>query len=74
MNTAIDKPNPLQKDLPDTDMQNDNEERYGLIVQNDEVNTFEWVIDSLLEVYGYSVEQAGNVLTLYIPMVIKPLI
>lgn len=29
-----------------------------LIVWNDEVNTFEWVIDALMEVCGHSFEQA----------------
>lgn len=29
-----------------------------LIVWNDEVNTFEWVIDTLMEVCGHSHEQA----------------
>ena len=29
-----------------------------LIVWNDEVNTFEWVIDTLIEVCGHSPEQA----------------
>jgi ATP-dependent Clp protease adaptor protein ClpS len=31
---------------------------YSLIVWNDEVNTFEWVIQTLIEVCGHSVEQA----------------
>lgn len=31
---------------------------YSLIVWNDEVNTFEWVIDSLIEICGHSTEQA----------------
>ena len=31
---------------------------YSLIVWNDEVNTFEWVIDTLIEVCGHSTEQA----------------
>jgi ATP-dependent Clp protease adaptor protein ClpS len=30
----------------------------NLIVWNDEVNTFEWVIDTLMEVCGHSHEQA----------------
>src|ERR1700753_2541534 len=29
-----------------------------LIVWNDEVNTFEWVIETLIEVCGHNVEQA----------------
>ena len=31
---------------------------YQLIVWNDEVNTFEWVIETLMEVCGHSPEQA----------------
>ena len=31
---------------------------YSLIVWNDEVNTFEWVIESLMEVCGHTHEQA----------------
>jgi ATP-dependent Clp protease adaptor protein ClpS len=29
-----------------------------LIVWNDEVNTFQWVIDTLIEICGHSIEQA----------------
>lgn len=31
---------------------------YNLIVWNDEVNTFDWVIDTLMEVCGHTEEQA----------------
>lgn len=31
---------------------------YNLIVWNDEVNTFEWVIETLMEICGHSYEQA----------------
>jgi len=31
---------------------------HSLIVWNDEVNTFEWVIETLIEVCGHSYEQA----------------
>jgi len=34
------------------------EEPCNLIVWNDEVNTFEWVIDTLTEICGHSHEQA----------------
>ena len=34
------------------------EEPCNLIVWNDEVNTFEWVIETLMEVCGHSAEQA----------------
>ena len=36
----------------------DVEEPFQLIVWNDEVNTFEWVIDTLMEVCAHSFEQA----------------
>ena len=32
----------------------------SLIVWNDDVNTFEWVIETLIEVCGHSAEQAGQ--------------
>lgn len=34
------------------------EESCNLIVWNDEVNTFEWVIETLIEICGHSQEQA----------------
>ena len=34
------------------------EEPCSLVVWNDEVNTFEWVIETLIEVCGHSQEQA----------------
>ena|SRR5260221_658267 len=34
------------------------DEPYSLIVWNDEVNTFQWVIETLIEVCGYTHEQA----------------
>jgi ATP-dependent Clp protease adaptor protein ClpS len=34
------------------------EDPFHLIVWNDEVNTFEWVIETLMEVCGHSHEQA----------------
>jgi ATP-dependent Clp protease adaptor protein ClpS len=34
------------------------DEGYQLIVWNDDVNTFEWVIETLMEVCGHSHEQA----------------
>jgi len=34
------------------------EEPCNLIVWNDEINTFEWVIDTLMEICGHSHEQA----------------
>lgn len=36
----------------------DFEKLYQIIVWNDEVNTFEWVIETLVEVCGHTEEQA----------------
>ncbi len=46
------------KKSEDTDVLTDHEEPCSLIVWNDEVNTFEWVIETLIEVCGHSYEQA----------------
>ena len=42
----------------DTDLLTSIDEPYSLIVWNDEVNTFEWVIETLVQVCGHSPEQA----------------
>lgn len=42
----------------ETDVLTDAEEPCHLIVWNDEVNTFEWVIETLMEVCGHTAEQA----------------
>lgn len=42
----------------DIDVLTETEAPYSLIVWNDEVNTFEWVIETLVEVCGHSAEQA----------------
>ena len=42
----------------DTDTLTDTAEICSLIVWNDEVNTFEWVIQALVEICGHSPEQA----------------
>jgi len=42
----------------DTDLLAEVIEPFSLIVWNDEVNTFEWVIETLVEVCGHSYEQA----------------
>ena len=46
------------KKLEEVDVLVDTEEPCSLIVWNDEVNTFEWVIETLMEVCGHSPEQA----------------
>ena len=44
--------------LQDTDVLTTVEETFNLIVWNDDVNTFEWVIETLIEVCGHNEEQA----------------
>ena len=49
----------IQTDIhADTDVLTTHDEPCSLIVWNDEVNTFEWVIETLVEVCGHSQEQA----------------
>lgn len=50
--------NPKTIEFADTDVLTDEEDPCSLIVWNDEVNTFEWVIETLVEICGHSVEQA----------------
>lgn len=45
-------------DQKNTDTLTDLEEPCNLVVWNDEVNTFEWVIETLMEVCGHTAEQA----------------
>jgi ATP-dependent Clp protease adaptor protein ClpS len=42
----------------EVDVMTDFEDPCSLVVWNDEVNTFEWVIETLIEVCGHSQEQA----------------
>jgi ATP-dependent Clp protease adaptor protein ClpS len=42
----------------DTDVLTSEENSCSLIVWNDEVNTFEWVIETLMEVCGHTEQQA----------------
>ena len=46
------------KQCEENDVLTSVEEPCNLIVWNDEVNTFEWVIDTLMEICGHSHEQA----------------
>src|SRR5918993_586274 len=45
-------------DQEDIDVLTDTEEPCNLVVWNDEVNTFDWVIETLMEVCGHTAEQA----------------
>ena len=42
----------------DIDVLTEEDEYCSLIVWNDEINTFEWVIETLVDVCGHSTEQA----------------
>ena len=42
----------------DTDVLTDHEDPCSLVVWNDEVNTFEWVIETLIQVCSHTQEQA----------------
>ena len=46
------------KEQEETDVLTDVEDPCHLIVWNDSVNTFEWVIETLMEICGHSQEQA----------------
>ena len=41
-----------------TDLLTETESQYSLVVWNDEVNTFEWVIETLIDICGHQQEQA----------------
>jgi ATP-dependent Clp protease adaptor protein ClpS len=41
-----------------TDVMTTSDENSSLIVWNDEVNTFEWVIETLIDICGHTQEQA----------------
>ncbi len=42
----------------DTDVLTEETTGYNLILWNDDVNTFEWVIETLIEICGHNTEQA----------------
>ena len=49
---------PYIEEQEETDLLVDDGNNCQLIVWNDEVNTFEWVIDTLIEICGHTQEQA----------------
>ena len=49
---------PLTELLDQTDVITETSTGYNLILWNDEVNTFEWVIETLIKICGHSTEQA----------------
>ena len=52
------KPDILTKVFEETDTITTEDGGHSLIVWNDEVNTFDWVIETLVEVCGHSTQQA----------------
>jgi len=55
---AVTKTDTSTQTWENTDVLTDLEDVHSLIVWNDEVNTFEWVIETLIEVCGHTYEQA----------------
>ncbi len=58
MNFPTDTYDPSTEILEITDVITETSSAFTLIVWNDEVNTFEWVIETLIEICGHSQEQA----------------
>ena len=54
----LNNPRPVELVESDEDLLTKVDEPCSLIVWNDEVNTFEWVIETLIEVCHHSTEQA----------------
>jgi ATP-dependent Clp protease adaptor protein ClpS len=54
----LNNPRTREESLADIEVLTDPEEPYSLIVWNDEVNSFEWVIQTLVEVCKHTTEQA----------------
>jgi len=52
------KPGFSEEQAFDVDILTEAESPYSLVVWNDEVNSFEWVIQTLIEVCNHSTEQA----------------
>jgi ATP-dependent Clp protease adaptor protein ClpS len=58
MPTQLNNPRPIELQDEQVDLLTEVDEPCSLIVWNDEVNTFEWVIETLIEVCHQSAEQA----------------
>jgi ATP-dependent Clp protease adaptor protein ClpS len=52
------QPSPEVEVIEDVELQIENLKLYSLVVFNDEVNTFDYVIDTLMEVCEHTPEQA----------------
>ncbi len=58
MQTMLNHPRPVELDQNEMGTLTLHDDPCNLVVWNDEVNTFEWVIETLMEVCGHSGEQA----------------
>ncbi|WP_438946300.1 ATP-dependent Clp protease adaptor ClpS [Sediminibacterium sp.] len=58
MSNVYSSNNPQIWESPVADTDTLTTDQYSLIVWNDEVNTFEWVIETLIEICGHTLEQA----------------
>jgi ATP-dependent Clp protease adaptor protein ClpS len=58
MPMQLNKPRAVEEQSFDTDLLTDVESPYSLVVWNDEINSFDWVIQTLIEVCHHSTEQA----------------
>ncbi len=58
MMRMLNNPGTRQLEEVDTDVLTEEDDPCSLIVWNDEVNSFEWVIETLVDVCGHSREQA----------------
>ena len=58
MAIIFDQYDPQQDPSEETDLLTEVVPNFTLIVWNDEVNTFDWVIETLIEICGHSQEQA----------------
>ena len=58
MTTQLNKPGNYEEHAFDMEVLTEVEAPYSLVVWNDEVNSFEWVIQTLIEVCNHSTEQA----------------
>ena len=50
--------NPQYRERLEVDVLTETENQHCIIVWNDDVNTFDWVIDTLVDICGHSREQA----------------
>jgi ATP-dependent Clp protease adaptor protein ClpS len=58
MHIQLNNPFPVELVDQQEDLLTEVDEPWSLVVWNDEVNTFEWVIETLMEVCRHSTEQA----------------